>query len=371
MDEDQRARIRYQVMSSLRGRPPTLGDRLYDAVALVALPAPHIVRVLVVLAVVVGVVASATVASADSMPDDALYGFKLAGEQVRLALATTPVDRAAVELSMADHRLAEAERLALDGDEIGALVATSTYGEHLAKAAAALAVVERTEPATKPVLEQLKQKLAEQQRRAAEVAARLAADPAAQAVAPVFRTVASVAPAAPSGVTVSEQIAEHAATVAEQLSRAADDLARSGSVPVGEPRAAALPASGAEPVPSEAPRAEAERTPALAGRGEPGARTPEPVRTAPAIGGVRGPGPVRTPETASPPTAAGPAEGAHPISSPPLEAPHMSARPSIDPRHAQLAAERVKLEAQRAREAYERAKEAAKKTAPPRLTPRR
>ena len=73
LDDDQRARIRYQVLSSLRGRRTTLADRVYDALAVVALPAPHLVRAAFIAALVLGVVASATVASADALPTEPLY----------------------------------------------------------------------------------------------------------------------------------------------------------------------------------------------------------------------------------------------------------------------------------------------------------
>ncbi|MEK7860761.1 MAG: DUF5667 domain-containing protein, partial [Chloroflexota bacterium] len=119
LDAEQRARIRRQVLGKVRPLRRTLSDRirdrLYDVLEVLALPAPHIVRAIVAGAVVVSIVGTATVASADALPEEPLYAVKVAGEQVRLALARNPEDRAAVELSMAEHRLSEAERLVQGG----------------------------------------------------------------------------------------------------------------------------------------------------------------------------------------------------------------------------------------------------------------
>ena len=329
LDEDQRARIRYQVLASLRGRSITLGDRLYDALALAALPAPHIVRVLVVITILLGILATATVASAQSLPDDALYGLKLAGEQVRLALALTPEDRAAVELSMAEHRLAEAEQLALDGRTSDVLVATSSYGEHLANAAAALATVERVDPNAGAVVDRLRQRVADQQKRAADIARRLAADPGSP-TAPVFRTIASLAPLSVGLLPLSAQIAENAASVTERIASEAARIARGGQAPPARP--------GADATRSPAPTPT--RTP---GRSD----APRPVGAGQ---------PARSPQQAT---------------VTPRPTPQESAKPTSDPRSAALdAAEKARRDAEKAREAAEKAKEAAKKTASPSPTPR-
>jgi len=332
LDEDQRARIRYQVLASLRGRSITLGDRLYDALALAALPAPHIVRVLVVITILLGILATATVASAQSLPDDALYGLKLAGEQVRLALALTPEDRAAVELSMAEHRLAEAEQLALDGRTSDVLVATSSYGEHLANAAAALATVERVDPNAGAVVDRLRQRVADQQKRAADIARRLAADPGSP-TAPVFRTIASLAPLAVGLLPLSAQIAENAASVTERIASEAARIARGGQAPPARPGADATRSSAATATPAPT------RTPARSDAPRPGAGQP-----------------ARSPQQAT---------------VTPRPTPQETAKPTSDPRSAALdAAEKARRDAEKAREAAEKAKEAAKKTASPSPTPR-
>jgi hypothetical protein len=387
LDEDQRARIRYQVMSGLRARKTSLADRVYDAAGILALPAPHIVRALVSAALVVAVVASATVASAESLPEEALYGVKLASEQIRLALAATPVDRAAVELSMAEHRLVEAERLASGGREIDALVATSTYGEHLANAAAALATVERVDPVALPVVDQLKQRLAEQQRRASEVAAYLAADPRSSNSAPVFLTVASNAPALPSGASVAEGIAEHAANVADRIAVVAEQIAVAAEI-AETPAAAsddededdADPDAAPEPaalVPAPGPRTAPDRPADPPRASAPPAPLAEAARQTVAVGqtGPRATDPsrVRVPSTAA--AAAQRSEARQTPAAKP--SPKVTARPTLDPKKvaeaakARLAADKAKAEAEKARLAAVRAKEAAKKTATPRPTPNR
>src|SRR5262249_37446244 len=145
--------------------------------------------------------------------------------QLRLALAAAPEDRAAVELSMAEHRLDEAEQLALGGRTAEALVAGSSYGEHLANAAAALATVERLDPTSLAVVERLSERLTEQQKRASQIAAQLAADPGSQA-APAFRTIASIAPLAAGSTPLSQQIAEHAASITATIASEAEKIAR-------------------------------------------------------------------------------------------------------------------------------------------------
>jgi len=342
LDDEQRARIRRQVLQTVRPRHLTLSDRVFEVFSILAIPAPHIVRAAVAAAVIVSIVGTATVASADALPDEPLYAVKLAGEQVRLALAATPQDRAAVQLSMAEHRLSEAERLALAGNEADALVATSAYGTHLATAAAELAAVERLDVAAKPVVDQLKQRLAQQQQRAADLVVRLVSDPTTSAGAPVFETVASFAPELPSGASVAEGIAAHAAIVAGQLAAVAERLAEQAArAEEQEEKDAAPPAADpprATPRPTDAPRVAAapERPPARA--------TPTPTEAA-AAGG----------------TDAKPA--ATPKATPQAVKPATDAKKASDA--ARATAEKAKAEAEKAKNAAEKAKEAAAKTATP------
>src|SRR5437867_4867229 len=98
------------------------------------------------VAAVIG--ASTALVSAGTVSDDALYSVKITSEQLRLALATSPEDRAVVELTIAEHRLAEATALATIGNEDDASVATSQCGEHMSNAAAACAQVQESLPET-------------------------------------------------------------------------------------------------------------------------------------------------------------------------------------------------------------------------------
>ena len=278
------------MLAGIRPRGPRLGDHAFAVLTVLAAPAPHIVRALVSLGLVATVVASATVASADALPDEPLYGVKLASEQVRLRLAVTPVDRAAVRLSMAEHRLAEAERLALAGREPEALFATSAYGTHLAQAAAELARIERLEVEGPTLVQRLKERLLDQQQRAADVAAQLASDPASARSVPLFESVASAAPQGTGG-TLSERIAEHAASVTDQVAAVAEQRAQEQPAEPVEPAVAA-----AEAEPSAAPVAAARVDPAKPAAAE--APRPEPRRPE-AVGAVTLPEPTTAAEPAS------------------------------------------------------------------------
>ena len=117
-------RMRARVMAGLEPRRATLLDNAWTALELLARPAPYIARGVAAVSVLACMGMGALVASADTLPDDLLYPVKLATEQVRLALADAPGDRATVELSIASHRLSEAEQLAGSGRTSDALVAS-------------------------------------------------------------------------------------------------------------------------------------------------------------------------------------------------------------------------------------------------------
>jgi len=370
LDDEQRARIRRQVLGNVRPLRRTFGDRLgdraYDVLAVLALPTPHIIRAIVAVAVIVSIIGTASVASADALPEQPLYAVKVAGEQVRLVLARTSEDRASVELSMAEHRLTEAERLALDGRGSEALVATSAYGTHLANAAAELAAIERLNAAAQPVIDRLKQRLAQQQQHAAAVAARLVDDPVTTGAAQLFQTVASFAPALPSGSTVSEGIAAHAANIAGQLATVAERLAE-------EAEAAEAAAEREEDEDEEEEGAE---TPPTSG-----AAATEPAR-APARATVRPTdprataAPQRTPARPTP-AAIGAVRGPQATRAAPTPKATAKAKATVDPKKAadtqaaKAAREKAKHEAEKARSAAEKAKEAAKRTATPKPSPKR
>lgn len=275
--------MRREILTKVVPRGPGLGDHLYAVLSVLAIPAPYIVRTAVAGVLVLSLVATASVASADALPDDPLYGLKVASERVRLTLAQTPEDRAAVWLSMAEHRLAEAERLAVAGREPEALVAASAYGTQLAEAAAELASIERLEETGPTIAARLRERLADQQARAADIAERLRTGTASARSAPAFDTVASAPPAEPSG-TLSELIAEHAAKVTDQVAAAAEQRAADEGV---QDEVAAVPEVAAAP-PAAAPAAEPPPR-AVAPRKAPPAAQPQ------RIGSVTLPDPTTTP----------------------------------------------------------------------------
>jgi hypothetical protein len=224
LDPASRVRMRNTVLAALAPAKPTLADRTYSALLLLGKPAPVLVRALAIVVVAVGLLGGATVASGDSLPDDALYSFKLAGEQLRLAIAVSVPDRAAVELSIADHRLDEAERLATNGREDDAIIATASYGSSLADAAADLASVESTDPRTAALVTQMQSSLVASQQRVAVTVTRLAADPRTVGTAEVLAVVAATAK--PSKDSPATKVADQAVAITARLATVADDRAK-------------------------------------------------------------------------------------------------------------------------------------------------
>jgi hypothetical protein len=223
-DARTRSRIRSRVLFGLHPRGATAMDRLAVIFELLGRPTPYAMRALAVGLAVVAVGASTALVSAGSVADDALYSVKLTSEQMRLALATSPEDRAIVELSIAEHRLAEATALATLGDEDNAIVATSEYGEHMANAAAELAQVESLQPATAILVVQLQERIDEHRATAAAVVARLAEDPnRASAAAALSAVAARGAPA--SDLSPAAAIAQDAADTADEAASVAERLA--------------------------------------------------------------------------------------------------------------------------------------------------
>lgn len=182
---------------------------------MLAKPAPYAVRAIAIAALCVATVAGAAVAGADTIPDDALYSVKLAGEDLRLALALNAGDRAAVQLSIAEHRLAEAETLATSGRDDDALVASSNYSQQIAQAAAELAELEELRPEVVALVAQLDDRFNEQRSRVQSLATRLSSDPATARASEIMAVVA--APTLAPGLVGVQRIAETAAGVAEDL----------------------------------------------------------------------------------------------------------------------------------------------------------
>jgi Domain of unknown function (DUF5667) len=244
-DSRTRSRIRARVLFGLHPRDATVVDRLAVLFELLGRPTPYAMRVLAGGLIVVAIAASTAVLSAGTVADDALYSVKVTSEQMRLALATSPEDRAVVELSIAEHRLAEATALASLGNADDALVATSEYGEHMANAAAELAQVESIQPETATLVIQLQQRIGEHRATAAAVVARLTEDPdtaaAAAALAPLVargNRAADLSPAAAIAQDAADT-ADEAAAVAERKvtpagqadAQSSGDAARAATAP--------------------------------------------------------------------------------------------------------------------------------------------
>lgn len=351
-------------MRELRPGRPRLSDHFVAVFSVLAAPTPYLVRTLVVAVVILSLVAGATAASADSLPDEPLYGLKLASEHVRLSLARTPADRAAVELSLAERRLAEAERLAADGRESAALVSSSAYGEHLANAAAELASVERLEPKAAPLVAQLISRLVEQRAHTAATAAKLAHDPRTAAAAEVLSKVASVG-SGNGSTTVSERVAEQAASLTGTLATVARDRVEASRAAEREEEEQEEDEEKEAPASTAAPGAAAQRT-------DSPRRTDPPRRTEPAkrTEDPRRAEPTKRPEATRPlqPAAQGNVSGPQKSATTTAKAkpsPTAKAHPTVDPKVLKEAAEKAKRAAEKAREALRRAKEAAKKTPSP------
>jgi hypothetical protein len=369
--------MRREVLARVEPRGPGFGDHAYAVLTVLAAPAPFIVRAAVSGVLVISLVASASVASADSLPDEPLYGLKIASEQVRLALARSPEDRAAVWLSMAEHRLAEAERLAVLGREPEALVATSAYGTQLAEAAAELASIERVQASGPTMVARLRERLADQQARAADIAERLRTGTASAQSAPAFDTVASAPPAEPSG-TLSELIAEHAASVTDQVAAAAAQRAQDEGVE--EPAAAAPPVQEAPPPtvqpvqpvrPAAAPRvAPPVAAPAAQPQGVGSVTLPDPTPQTPAAALETKP-----PAASDRPAGADQGSGARGQEGQETKKEEASAAPKNSSttqeklaevsRQWKAAIEKIKEEQKKAREAQKKAQERGKKTPAP------
>jgi hypothetical protein len=223
-DGRTRSRIRSRVLNGLHPREATLFDRVAIAFELLGRPTPYAMRVLAAGLVIVAIGASTAVASAGSVADDALYSVKISSEQMRLALAMSPEDRAVVQLSIAEHRLAEATALATLGNEDDAIVATSEYGEHMANAAAELAQVESLQPETATLVIQLQARIDEHRATAAAVVARFAEDPnRASAAAALSALAVRGTPAA--DLSPAAAIAQDAADAAHQAASVAERMA--------------------------------------------------------------------------------------------------------------------------------------------------
>ena len=216
-DARTRTRIRSRVLTTLRPHGARLSDRVAVAFDVLGRPTPYVMRALVMSLIIVCVAASTALVSAGTVADDALYSVKIASEQMRLALASTPEDRATVELSIAEHRLAEATALAAVGNDDDAVVATSEYGAHMANAAAELAQIESFQPETAMLVVQLQQRIDEHRATAAAVLARIGDD---ASTAPAAAVMAAIAMRASRWADLSP-----AAAIAQDAANTADEAA--------------------------------------------------------------------------------------------------------------------------------------------------
>jgi hypothetical protein len=243
-DAKTRSRIRSRVLFGLHPRNATLFDRIAIAFELLGRPTPYAMRALGIGLVMVAIGASTALVSAGTVADDALYSVKITSEQMRLSLATSPEDRAVVELSIAEHRLAEATALATLGDEENAIVATSEYGEHMANAAAELAQVEELQPETTTLVVQLQQRIDEHRATAAAVVARFAEDPNRASAAAALSAVAARGPST-AGLSPAAAIAQDAADTADEAAALAE---RKAAPPRETPQPAGTTDRAAPPV---------------------------------------------------------------------------------------------------------------------------
>jgi uncharacterized protein DUF5667 len=223
-DGKTRSRIRSRVLNGLRPRPATFTDSFAVAFELLGRPTPYAMRALAVGLVIIAIGASTAVASAGTVADDALYSVKITSEQMRLALAMSPEDRAVVQLSIAEHRLAEATALATLGNEDDAIVATSEYGEHMANAAAELAQVEALQPETATLVIQLQQRIDEHRATAAAVVARLAEDPTRASASAALLALAARG-SRDADLSPAAAIAQDAADTADEAASLAERMA--------------------------------------------------------------------------------------------------------------------------------------------------
>lgn len=218
LDRRNRILMRRRILS-LAPLAPRVSDRAVAALALAGLPGLWLIRGLAVAMLCAMLLASVAVASAQSLPDEPLYAAKLAVGQVRLAIAVTPQDRAVVEISIAEQRLHEAERLAAKGAPASTLLAAGAYAAHVASAAAALAESDATAPERAALVEQFELKLEQQRARVAIVADRLAAEPRTASAAAALRPVATT----PQSTHADRpaRIAETAAAVGNRIAAVA------------------------------------------------------------------------------------------------------------------------------------------------------
>ena len=356
-DPYTRMRMRARVLAGLDKRRDTAWtprdiawravDIAWTLLAQLARPAPYIVRAVGVAAVLVTAGLGMTAASAGTLPDETLYPVKLASEELRLVLATSTDDRALVELSIADHRLAEAERLAEQGRTADALIASAAYTQRVATAAADLAPT-----ASVDLADRLERSFDAQRLRAQTLASSLSGTASSARAAAVLAIIA--APTSPPAADAVQRVAETAARAASELASAAEALdAPQPAAAPATPRTPASPTSTVAPSPSQAP--------AMGSL----ASTPTAARSAPVSDEGRGNGstgadrrtaaPSRS-TTGATPSPTGTTTSAPPAAPSPTPTATMSA-PATPDRHGSAAATATRRAAEAARDAAERVRQ--------------
>jgi hypothetical protein len=108
-----KARARHELEAHMRGREPKPKPKKASAIGWVPRWAVVVASVVLIFLVAgTGTVAAST----SSMPDDTLYPVKLATERVRLGLSRGDINKARVNVRLADRRVKEIVYLAKKGD---------------------------------------------------------------------------------------------------------------------------------------------------------------------------------------------------------------------------------------------------------------
>jgi hypothetical protein len=125
-----------------------------------AMGVPRLAGALVVLILIVGLLFGTGAVAAASLPGEPLYGLKLAGEEIRLALTKAPRARAALHQTLAGERLDEIAALVQQNKDVDA----GTAGRAVHQLAAALdAALQIEEPEVVPALQRLEAMIQQRQ----------------------------------------------------------------------------------------------------------------------------------------------------------------------------------------------------------------
>lgn len=224
---ERRAALRARVLRRLDVEPePSLRESLGAVADALAKPLPLLSRAGLLAAIVLLLATSTGLAAADTLPDDPLYGVKLATEQVRLSLAQRPEDVAAVELTIAETRFREATALSASARDSEADAAVSAYGEHLASAVASM---EEARPEANALVLQLQARVWQQH----ESLASPKPDATPNAVSVLVGVTQEIANGSSSGGSIADAAARAAEQAADMASARVEDAV--GATPDASP----------------------------------------------------------------------------------------------------------------------------------------